>query len=246
VISPAQISDSQAEIHALHTQIHRARDLFPGQRENETVRLYISRHWIVIFKIFLNFLLLSLVLPSIFFGFFTWLKIDPFILSWLTLFFLIYLIFIWLYTYIELLKIELSVLIITNDRIVDIFQTSLFDRQVSETNLSKIQDVLGFTHGVLGTFLDVGALEIQTAGKDIAFTVRNIKSPHLTARKILEVQREGSQQRRGSDTTSRREGELFKRANETLSDEEILQLRGVNPEKTEKTGKLRASEGDQI
>ncbi len=243
-VDPASPSKIHEEIHALHTKVHRARDFFPGQRASEIVQLFIRRHWILEFKIFLRFLFFAIIMPvAIFYGI-SFIRLDDTIWQWLYFNYLFYLLSIWLYTFIEFLKNELSVLVISNERIVDIIQTSLFSRQVLETNLNKIQDVIGTTSGLLGTFFDVGDLEIQTASRDTGFTTQGIKSPHLTARKILDVQRQSAQRRRGSDVSTQT-STVGRRPNDNLSDTEIQRLRSGG-ESLPITPLGRREENDQI
>jgi len=193
-----------AEIHSLHERIHRVRDMFPGQRSTEKILLIVQRHWIVELGIFLRFIALATSVPVLVLLAFSFVNVDITTWRWIYFILMIYLIFSWLYTFVEFLKNDLSVLIITNERVVDNVQVSLFEHRVSEGNLDRIQDVIGNTHGFLSTFLDVGTLEIQTAGLE-PFRLRMIKSPQLTARKVLNIQQQSSQRRRNADYTSRPE-----------------------------------------
>jgi hypothetical protein len=212
----------KSTLQELHQHVHKNK-LFEGQRDQENIQMMIRRHWVAEVRIFLRFLVLGVVIPGV----------IVLILSYISHFsahfwnilyagVIFYLLFIWLHTFIEFLKNELSVLVVTSERLVDMIQASLFVRQVSEANLNRIQDVIGFTSGITGTFLDVGKLEIQTASRDVSLTIDWIKYPHLTARKILDVQRESLQRRRVSDETK---SSLRKRADDTMSDAEIVILR---------------------
>lgn len=149
---------------------------------------------------------------------------DTSTLAWLHVMLITYLLFVWLYTYIDFLRHELSVLIVTNERVIEIVQKSLFTYQLAEANLDRIQDVIGFTHGVFGMFFDLGRVEIQTAGTE-AFVCRMVAAPHLTARKILNVQRQHLMHSQGTERRGHG-SDVRKRSGEALSDEEILRMRG--------------------
>lgn len=229
------------DLETLHAHVHQKENFFPGQRETEIVKLVVRRHWLIEVGILLRFALIVIapILLIWLFGFLFLIGEDTW--QWILFALGIYLLLAWLHTYTEFLKNKLSVLVVTNERIVDVIQSSLFSRQVSETGLNRIQDVIGFTKGILGTFLDVGNLEIQTAGREITFISQMIKSPHLTARRILNVQRQAGLQRRTVDTESRRTGEFHKRTGENLSEEEIRKLRN-----SQKPTVKRHPEGDGV
>lgn len=224
--------DPQANLHPDLHDLHAHRGasrFFPGQRETESLQLHIRKHWLAEVLIFLRFFLLTLVLPAIIIailGVIGTLRTDV----WHTIYFTmsVYLIFAWLYTFIEFMKNELSILIVTNERVIDFEMSSLFDHRISEANLDRIQDVIGQTHGVLGMFFDIGDIEVQTAGGELLFVAKMTKFPQFTARKILNVQRQSLMQRRAIDqsggTTS-----IRKRSGDPLSDEEILRLRQITP-----------------
>jgi uncharacterized membrane protein YdbT with pleckstrin-like domain len=55
--------------------------------------------------------------------------------------------------------------ILTNKRIIDIDQTSLFNRQVTQARLDKIEDITVETNGFLRTILNVGQIHVMTAGE---------------------------------------------------------------------------------
>jgi len=67
----------------------------------------------------------------------------------------------------------LDMWILTDKRLIDIEQTGLFQREVSEIPLFRIQDMTVSISGFLATFLKFGTIAVQTAGeKD--FHIRDI------------------------------------------------------------------------
>ena len=186
-------------IAKLHTKIHRKKDFFPGQRKNEEVQLCIRIHWLRRARIFISFFILGILLPGSIFYLLSFLKLQQQIWFTINIIAFIYLLFAWLLVFVEFIKSEFTILVVTNERVADIAQIGLFERQISETNLDRIQEISGFRIGIIGTILDIGRLEIQTAGTDVPFIMQFVKSPHLTARKILDIQKNNQQRKRTSD-----------------------------------------------
>jgi hypothetical protein len=212
-------------IAQLHSNIGRKTNFFPGQRVNEEVRLAIRSHWFRDFMIIFRFLFIGLAIPAAIFFLFSFVEISKEFFDYSVLFLSVYLLVVWLLTFVEFLKSELTIIVVTSDRVVNIMQTNIFDREIAETNLDRIQEVLGFVHGILGTLLDIGRLEIQTAGSDIPLVMSFVKSPQLTARKILDVQKMGQNRRRSSDFARREDDEVIPRAGENLSAEKLRKMR---------------------
>ena len=220
------ISRHHKKLVKLHTKIYRKTNFFPGQREGEEVRLCIRTHWLREMQILGRFLLLAVAAPCGIFYLISLINLPSLVQLILNLFLTLYLLFAWLLTFIEFIKSEMTFLVATNERIVDITRNSLFDRQMSEANLDKIQEASGFTRGILGTLIDIGKLEILTAGSETPFVMRFVKSPQLTARKILDIQKSSQQRRRASDFGRRKDDQLRSRKGEKISQEELKKMRG--------------------
>lgn len=163
---------------------------FPGQRENEQIHAVLHRHW---FNIASHFFMLGLSLLFIIFSF----ALSPsilkatgislgnpallwFFITTLALFFWIYIFFVWLDYYFD-------VWVITNERIINIEQKSLFTRVISEVTLTRVQDVTAKIDGFFPTLLDFGDIMVQTAGEEKHFHFRNVPRPeeHKEAIMIL-------------------------------------------------------------
>jgi uncharacterized membrane protein YdbT with pleckstrin-like domain len=77
-----------------------------------------------------------------------------------------------------------SFCLITDQRVINVDQLGFFNRQITETEFSKIQDVTNSTNGMIGTALNVGKVEIQTAGKENKLTIRHIPDPYQVQQEI--------------------------------------------------------------
>ena len=78
-----------------------------------------------------------------------------------------------------------NVFFVTTDAIIDVDFFNLVDKRVSQADLEMIQDVSYSTNGVLGTMLNFGDVQIQTAAEITEFVFEDVPSPEKVA-KILE------------------------------------------------------------
>ncbi|MFC1686462.1 PH domain-containing protein [Patescibacteria group bacterium] len=163
---------------------------FPGQRDQETTVLLARVHW----ARFAGHITLFLFLAVVWFIAFILLQIYfPALLSemWgqtFVLFSSAYFLFLLLFLFIGWLNYYLDVWIVTNERLVDIDQKSLFDRSISQLSLSKIQNVKAEMKGILPTFLRFGDVDVESAGADVGrFSFRSIPNPFEVERKVLEL-----------------------------------------------------------
>ena len=141
--------------------------------KDEKILMVLHRHWIVILGRFLGGILF-LLLPAALNATAAIFGIDLTIASpYLEFFTVIYLMIIVATLFIFWMDYYLDVWIITSERIIDIEQKSLFNREISEFMLDKVQDVTVKVPNMLATFMKYGNLTIQTAGER-SFTVRQI------------------------------------------------------------------------
>ncbi|MBP6085562.1 hypothetical protein KA517_04995 [Candidatus Gracilibacteria bacterium] len=162
---------------------------FPGQSPTEKVVLIIRKHWIVdvgiltktFFAVFWPLLayaivnLLQPLPPTIY------INIGVVIMH-------LYILFALFWYYVRWIDHRLDLIIFTDRRMVDINQTRLFNRKVSEANLAQIQDVASEVNGFWGTVLGFGILNIQTAGPDgNVFEMSFVRQPSLVTSTIIEL-----------------------------------------------------------
>lgn len=163
---------------------------FPGQREGETIILFLRRHWFIFFMRLLLIIVSIIVLIAIYFIFFSlnsnfqesaYHNLFLFGESLATL-------FVWNFFFILWLDYYLDAWIVTNERIINIEQRGFFMRNISELKLTKIQDVTSEITGVIPTLLNYGNIYVQTAAEKERFTFYQIPNPNYVKNVIVKLQ----------------------------------------------------------
>lgn len=149
---------------------------FKGQRADETVKHVVRRHPIVFFWPLLQ-ATLALAIAIVIFVYFD--------LGWV---FYIAVAAAVLFDFSLLFKANFlyqnSFCLITNQRVINVDQRSFFDRQITETDFSKIQDVTNTTSGMIGTTFNIGNITIQTAGTQNQLIIKKIPDPYQVQQEI--------------------------------------------------------------
>ncbi|TSC94445.1 MAG: Uncharacterized protein Athens101428_271 [Candidatus Berkelbacteria bacterium Athens1014_28] len=149
---------------------------FRGQRPNEKVIKIVRRHPIVFFwpllQATLAFTLAVIVLIYFDFG-----QVFYFCGGILAL-------FIFAVLFKAIFVYRNSFCLITNQRVINIDQKNFFNRQITETDFSKIQDVTNNTSGVIGTSLNYGEIVVQTAGTQNQLIIKHIPDPYQVQQEI--------------------------------------------------------------
>lgn len=162
---------------------------FPGQRIDEHVMVLLRRHWIAFVGPVLRlgfFNILPIGILAFFFYALDW--APPSEGMWYVLgvlFTSTYYCVIWLAFYHEFVDYHLDVWVLTDQRVVNIEQKGLFERMISELNVSKVQDVTSEIHGHVATLLDYGNVYIQTAAEQQRFAFLQIPHPEEVARLVV-------------------------------------------------------------
>jgi len=164
---------------------------FQGQRENEEVLRIIHRHWFNIFLQYVGIGCTTLLLIVIFSVLPQSASLSSDILPPAFLAFLLntFLLFIWLYAFLVWVDYYFDVWIITSQRIVNIEQKGLFNREVSELQFSRIQDVTSVVDGFIPTILNFGDVYVQTAAEEERFVFRQIPDPYTIKDMVMRLSR---------------------------------------------------------
>jgi membrane protein YdbS with pleckstrin-like domain len=164
--------------------------MLPNQEPHEEVVIFLRRHWIDFLKIVLYTGLL-IALPLMLVIILNILQVDilanPVLRPLLAIILPAYALIVFTITITEITDYWLDTWIVTTERIIDINQSGLFKRLVSEVHLHQIQDITSETSGFLETFLTFGDVYIQTAGTKERFQFININNPNDVKVKISEL-----------------------------------------------------------
>jgi len=164
---------------------------FKDKKRDEKIILVLRRHWLTfIFKFFP--VTLGMVLLVVFHF-----VLADYVADWFLdgnkefVFFLETLMgmSLWLVFFILWIDYYFDAWIITTKRIVDINQIGLFNRNVSELDHIKIQDITTEVHGVFSTLLDYGYVYVQTAGNKERFVFEQVPHPMLVRQLIAKLQK---------------------------------------------------------
>ena len=149
---------------------------FRGQRPDEKVLQVVHRHPIVFFWPLLQatLALAVAIIIQIFFGFGT----AFYTVAVLAAFFIFAVLFKIFFIF------NNSFCLITSQRVISVDQKGFFNRIITETEFSKIQDVSNSTAGMIGTTLNVGQVIIQTAGKENKLIIKQIPDPYQIQQEI--------------------------------------------------------------
>ena len=103
-----------------------------------------------------------------------------------------------LFSYVGVYVYKRNELIVTNENILQILQFGLFNQQVSQLNLAKIQDVSVDRAGILQTYFNYGTLVIETAGEASNYNFKYTPDPSRVAKVIIEAHEDFIKQYQGT------------------------------------------------
>jgi uncharacterized membrane protein YdbT with pleckstrin-like domain len=160
---------------------------FEGQKDGEKLIVFTRQHWYVtigtvIVSFFAAFLPIVLIILSASF------IVDHPGSSMVFMFFwMIYIMCIWFVLMYKIVFHILNIWIVTDSRILDIWQIGFFNRQVSELHLESIQDISVNTAGIVQSYFNFGNIDIQTAGISQHFTFEEVPNPLDIKDKIMDA-----------------------------------------------------------
>ncbi|MFB6226557.1 MAG: PH domain-containing protein [Candidatus Paceibacteria bacterium] len=157
---------------------------------NEEIHFILHRHPIT----FLKFLFFFFILASVPFALYFLLStLFPEIVQTETIYTIgvlagsIYYLSILLFLYTKFVDFYLDVWIVTSQKIVDIIQSHLFSRNISELDLDRIQDVTTNVSGILPTIFDFGNLKITTASGNTNIVFKSIPDPTEVRKRLIKL-----------------------------------------------------------
>lgn len=152
--------------------------------ENEQIKAIVYKHWIVLLwhVLKISAVVALPIFGSCYFGF-CWQNLWGPSVFWT----LIFIGAIW--TVRRWIIWRKDIFIITNQRIVDINQKDLFDKEVAEMNYYKVRDVIYQVKGVLATTFDFGRVELHLAGGAI-LALERVPNPQKIQELIIKLKNE--------------------------------------------------------
>jgi hypothetical protein len=148
----------------------------------ESVIMEVRKHWFVFFA-YGAFLFVAAVVPPIFYETIVhFINIDVSIQgdfsSLVTFAYMLWLLILWMGFFVQWTNYYLDVWYVTQKRIIDVEQKSLFHREISSLRFDKIQDLTINVKGLLATFLNFGDVQVQTAAENSEdFHMTNAANP---------------------------------------------------------------------
>jgi len=83
---------------------------------------------------------------------------------------------------------SLNAFLVTNRRILDLNQTGLFSKSVTETTFDKIQDISYNKKGIFATLLDYGDVVVKTASHNESLELKKVHHPAEVQDMLTECQ----------------------------------------------------------
>ncbi|MBU0545709.1 PH domain-containing protein [Patescibacteria group bacterium] len=162
---------------------------FIHRKPYETKLIIARRHFITFVPTFFLFILLMLVPVGIFFLFNnigTFMAESAVARTIIVLLVSGYLLSVIIFFFSFFIEFYLDVTIVTNDRMVDIEQGSLFARTVAEVDLYQIQDATSEVKGIFPSIFHYGTVTVQTAGTVPKFVMEDVPQPHKMRQILLD------------------------------------------------------------
>lgn len=89
-------------------------------------------------------------------------------------------------------------MVITTERIIDIDQRGLFDREVSEVDFAQIQELRYNKKGILATLFGFGDLIVSTASNRDRIELHGVSNPEAVQETLARLHRQFSKNGRGN------------------------------------------------
>lgn len=160
--------------------------------EGEKIIVVIRKHWLV-FALQAFCLILFMIAPLIAVVFLPASAGDALLqlgihTDFLLLCYVLFVLFLWMLLFILWTTYFLDAWVVTNRRIIDIDQRTLFYRDITTLMLEKIQDVTVEVRGILATLFGYGKLILHTAGDSDDIVINLAAHPQYAKDRIIACQ----------------------------------------------------------
>lgn len=155
---------------------------FRGKRSNEQVLLVVKQHpWVLMPIVWVWIVLISVIVLFVWkLGLST---ISSYVIFGILGFGLLYSLYQWFIW-------NNSDYIVTNQRVIKIDQNSLFNREISEAEIDRIQEISTEIKGPIRTVFNFGRVKIQTASSYGRVDLDDVVDPYDIQQEIVRVQRQ--------------------------------------------------------
>ncbi|MBI2618170.1 PH domain-containing protein [Candidatus Kaiserbacteria bacterium] len=151
-------------------------------QEGEHIDIKARKHWFMLFRdsagiiiiYLLPFLAWELIQNDTGLSTFSLPEVSPVLLTFLGS---AWTLFAWAWFFTAWTSHYLDIWIVTDRRIVDIDQKSLFHREISTLRMERVQDVTFEINGIVATVLNFGDVHVQTAGESEGFVIKGVAEP---------------------------------------------------------------------
>lgn len=164
-------------------------------REGERVITIVRHHWFVLFREVFGLVILFLApffLIPIAFGIAAQGNSLPPVPGGVVIFFAsLWTLILWHLLFARWTDYYYDIWVITNWRIIDINQKGFFNRTVATLlTLDHIEDIETEVTGIIGSLLNFGSIQVQTAAAHVEFHIDDIPNPTEVERTIRSAQEE--------------------------------------------------------
>jgi membrane protein YdbS with pleckstrin-like domain len=173
------------------------------QKEYEKIIYTLRRDGITFVPQIFLFLILSSIPIIIYFfltGSFPGVIENQVVYTLLTLGASIFYLSILLFFYTEFTVFYLDVSIVTNDRIIEMEQLSLFSRTTSELELFRIQDITSEVDGIFASLFHYGNVRVTTASENTQIVFFDIPHPEKIREELIKLSHEDRKYHMGVST----------------------------------------------
>jgi len=158
---------------------------FPGQHKKEKLIKTFRKNIFTLYKKGLKFLLF-LVVSIFFMVYISQLAILSFVSNYLNIAALLGIIFALSYGFYTWLTWYYNVYVLTSERIIEAHQKGLFNKEVKEIDLQKVQDITYSVSGFLSTVMELGNVKIKSvSGMEIE--MKNVSKPSVVREVIMKL-----------------------------------------------------------
>ncbi len=149
-------------------------------KEGEEAIAIVHKHWVKLAPAILRAVIAGII-PSFFIKFILSSQTATFIYLAFLGVLVLYVAYSWIVYYFD-------VFIITDQRVIDIQQTGIFQRSVAEAPMNRIQDVTYAVGGFFATLFNYGKVTVRTASNN-ELTMKDVSNPEEIQEIIVELQK---------------------------------------------------------